>query len=220
MKPHFRGSSARGGVPFSSGSRASVGIRIRGSGTIPKAPFVAKGQNIIVPKSFRGKLVEQIDIYILFLFETETFTPLRQRLIQEKLLSEALEDFSKKIGMKAAAIWFINRKGTRPDIERNRYYIDRFDLDTKKAPYIVILRKHPDDWKSGDKFVKFSLNRTPINRVYIILAGVADYVKKGKVPKRRMKLRLIFEACKMWFNDHRKDLKDGSEIAASWLKPN
>lgn len=197
----------------------SIGVPTGSSERIPRVPFQAD-ERTIVPKEFKGHAIKRIDIYVMFLFETETLISEQQLKIQENLLGKTLQDFSKKIGMRALAVWLIEDAGGKPDVDRNLQYQQKFGLNTKKAPHIVILTKHPDDWKKGDKLVSFSFNRAPMDRVYVILADIADYIRENKVPRYRMKLRLIYEALRKWLNDHKQDLKEGAEIAANWLPKN
>ena len=116
-------------------------------------------------------------------------------------------------------IWFVRKKGenTTIDYERNSDFMETFGLDIKKAPHIVIIDEHPDKWKSGDKLVDLGLNRLPEQRVYVILAGIAGYIRKKKIPGKQIQLRMVYEASKLWLDDHREDVKDLAGVLAKFM---
>ena len=140
---------------------------------IAKAPIYVTVDGKVSKTPTKEK-IDKIDIYVMFLFETENFVSDEQLEVQASL-RRAFEDFRRKIGMSALAVTLIERKigltGDELDIDRNRKYQKLFGLDTKKAPHIVILDKHPDEWKDGDKMVCLSLNRIPIEGIHHVGGG-------------------------------------------------
>ncbi|MDE1854057.1 MAG: hypothetical protein KGI38_10000 [Thaumarchaeota archaeon] len=152
-----------------------------------------------------------MDFYVMFLFNEQKLLSREQLKIQDKL-QETFRTFGREIGMKALAISLVKEDGRLLDVEKDREYQDKFGLDSAKAPHIVVLDTHPDDWTPGNRIVRFSLNRTPSARLYIILDDVADLVRRHEILRHKLKLRMIYEGMKKWLNDHRKDLREGAEV--------
>jgi hypothetical protein len=186
---------------------------LRPTRPIPRPPFTVSRSGVIAPK---GVKVKRIDIYVVILLEQRGLISAEQEALQEKL-HQTIKIFGRKVGMSALVVCFLDDKGN-PDFERNSTYERRFGLSAKKAPHIVLLSTHPDRWRPADKSVILSLDRTPVDRVHIILAEVADYVYKGKIPRYRMKLRLLYEASKKWLNDHEEEIIRGTELVAKGLE--
>jgi hypothetical protein len=199
---------------------AALGTMVRPGQQIPLAPFTVnprerqvrlpKIAKVTGPEKYTGYTVSSVDVYVLVLLEPRQATSDRQWKIEEKLLHESLDFFSEQIGIHALAVWFADKRGKESmvDSERNLYFMEQLGLNQNKAPFIVFLQIHPDQWKPGIETVQISLNRLPVDHLYLALNGIADKIQKGKIPNTGLKTRMIYEAAKLWLNDHKKDLKD------------
>lgn len=178
-----------------------IGIAVRPDEPIPQVGTIIDSQ-FIAQRKFIGKPL-QPKIFVLILMGRQSFISEEQWINQQKLI-ESLNDFSEAIGANALGIWFVDDSGEHPDFNRGEYYCEIFGIGgiLKKAPHIVIIEKHPDDWNKGDKIGYISLNRIQPDRLHILLAEAAEYIREGKIPLYKSKIRVAYEALKKWFDDH------------------
>ncbi len=94
---------------------------------------------------------------------------------------------------KKGAIWFSERTGKTVDLNRSKYYCDKFKLNYNESPYIVITQKRPDESKERDEIVVVKLSNITTYRVVKILNLLEQDLRNNKKLHQR---NLLFEEVK------------------------
>jgi hypothetical protein len=167
-------------------------------------------------KKEKEKKIDGNDIgyFVTFVFGNTFFQPHEsQREIQSMILGK-MEVISKALGNRGLAIFMTDETGTQPDDKNNFNLITQFGLESSKTPHIIITTVYPYNWnKDDDESISISLNRIRKEKFGGMFGAICDAIRDGETPsKRKIKLATTWESIKKWFDDHRKDLKDGSEI--------
>lgn len=98
-------------------------------------------------------------------------------------LEEAYKKFAEKIGGEHLAIWF-STKGLSHDIERDQRFCMKFNLGVLEGPYVVMMRKHPDDLNERDKVLTIQLKGIDAARVMNVLNVLVKDLQSGRDPHK------------------------------------
>jgi len=94
-------------------------------------------------------------------------------------LHEAFQDFSGQIGGRHLAVWFTGANIHGVDTGRNQIFCRRFNLPFEQGPYVVMMRKHPDDLKQTDQVLTIQLNDINAARVMNVLKVLVEDLHSG-----------------------------------------
>lgn len=171
---------------------------------VPSDKKLPREGDIIIDKADgKRKTLQNIKFYVLLLFAKDNFISDRQIEVQNKLVN-GLKELGRVLGSEAVVYFLIRNR--EPDFDRMEKYMKKFKLSLHKAPHIVITYKHPDDVNINKNILKVSLNRYPANRLYILISEITDMIWKRKVKRYRVVLRRLYEAIKLFLEDHKEDL--------------
>ena len=72
-----------------------------------------------------------------------------------------------------------------PDVNRDQKYAEKFGVKEGilEAAHIIMLNKHPDEWKEGDDEPHvISLKGISPYRLYMVLRRLAEELREEKIP--------------------------------------
>jgi hypothetical protein len=139
----------------------------------------------LIPSNFKA--------YSIFLFPSAEWSK-SDREDDLKKIREAFSDFGSSIGTKRAAIWFSKSASSiTPDIERSKYYADRFKLNYNDGPFILTSLKRPDKLTTNDEIVVIKLGSISAKRLLSILNLLEQDLRTDAAIRKRA---LIFEEIK------------------------
>jgi len=97
-------------------------------------------------------------------------------------LEGVYKKFAEKIGEQHLAIWFSTR-GLIHDFCRDQEFCrNKFNLSISGGPYVVMMRKHPDDLKQTDQVLTIQLNDINATRVMNVLEVLGEDLQLGHTP--------------------------------------
>ena len=140
---------------------------------------VSEGKRLSHGVMFAGGAqdTDEFKTYSFFLIPDDKW-PQRNRP-ELSSLEEAFKNFGAKIGGQHLAIWFTTL-GYDHDVRRDQEFCrKKFNLSVSEGPYVVMMRKHPDDLKKDDKVLAIKLNNISAERVQHVLNILVEDLHSG-----------------------------------------
>jgi len=95
-------------------------------------------------------------------------------------LHRGFENFGEKIGGQHLVVWF-STLGEGHDVERDQKFCMKFNLGVLEGPYVIMMRKHPDDLNEKDKVLTIQLKGIDATRVMNVLNVLVKDLQSGSV---------------------------------------
>src|SRR4029077_1287056 len=105
---------------------------------------------------------------------------------------KTFDAFGRSIGDRRVAIWFLDLDG-KLDIDRSKFYCDRFGLGYNDGPYVVTTKKRPDLLQPKDEIVVIKLGGISAARIPSVLQVLEQDLRTNRDIRRGT---LVYEEVK------------------------
>lgn len=165
------------------------------------------------------KVTEGYESYTLFLIPSNYWITENQQKASD-MLKKLFHEFGDAIGADHDAVYFIDpdNEKNEADVNRSKWYCDKYGLDYVHGPYLVYTEEYPDLAKA-DEVIVTQFNNIDSNRIVMYIQELAKSIRTGKKPKKTSKIDYVYEKSRSVISNNRDIFKELLLRGANKLLP-